>query len=152
MHSILGHTGVTRLIETLSSHFCFTHMKDMDMDVIRKYNFCQRYKIHHKPFGHLPPKNVSHVHPWDDVHVDMIGSWKVIVNNFEYQFRAVTCIDSIINMPEIIPVDNAKSNTVANAFEDGWLSRYPRPRKCIHNNGNEFLGPEFMQMLEKNNI
>ena len=82
----------------------------------------------------------------------MIGPWKAIVNNFEYQFRAVTCIDSIINLPEVIPVENAKSHTVANAFEDGCLSRYPRPRKCIHDNGNEFLSPEFMSMLAKNNI
>ena len=122
------------------------------MDVIRKCGYCQKYKVHHKPYGHLPPKNVSHVQPWDKVYVDMIGPWKVIINNFEYQFRAVTCIDSIINLPEVIPVDNAKSKIVANAFEDGKLSRYPRPRKCIHDNGNEFLGPEFMEMLAKNNI
>ena len=74
------------------------------------------------------------------------------MNNFEYQFRAVTCIDSTINLPEVIPVDNAKSKTVANVFKDGWLSRYPKPRKCIHDNGNELLGPEFMSMLAKNNI
>ena len=108
MHSILGHAGVTRLTETLSSHFWFPHMKEMVMDVLRKCDFCQRYKIHHKPYGHLPPKNVSHVHPWDEVHVDMIGPWKVIVNNFEYQFRAITCIVSIINMPEIIPVEKCQ--------------------------------------------
>ena len=82
----------------------------------------------------------------------MIGPWKVIINSFEYQFRAVVCIDSIINLPEVIPVDNARSLTVANAFEDNWLSRYPKLRKCIHDNGNEFLGPEFLQMLSKNNI
>ena len=122
------------------------------MNVIKKCNYCQKYKIHHKPYGHLPPKNVSHIQPWDEVHVDMIGPWKVVINNFEYQFRAVTCIDAIINLPEVIPVENTKSKTVAHAFEDGWLSRYPRPRKCVHDNGNEFLGPEFLEMLAKNNI
>ena len=122
------------------------------MDVIRKCDYCQKYKIQHKPYGNLPPKNVSHVQPWDEVHVDMIGPWKVIVNNFEYQFRAVTCIDSTINLLGIIPVDNAKSKTVADDFEDSWQNRYPRPRKCMHDNGNEFVGPEFMEMLAKNNI
>ena len=82
----------------------------------------------------------------------MICQWKVVINNFEYQFRAVTCIDAIISLPEIIPVEDTKSRTVSQAFEDNWLSRYPRPRKCIHDNGNEFLGPEFQQMLSKNNI
>ena len=100
----------------------------------------------------MSPKNIGHVQPWDEVHVDTIGPWKVVINNFEYQFRAVTCIAAIINLPEVIPVDNAKSKTVVNAFEDGWLSRYPRPRKCVHDNGNGFLGPEFLEMLSKNNI
>ena len=49
----------------------------------------------------------------------MIGPWKLTINNFEYAFRAVTCIDAVINLPEIIPVDNARSQMVANAFEDG---------------------------------
>ena len=49
-------------------------------------------------------------------------------------------------------MDNAKSKTVADAFKDGWLSRYPRPTKCIHANSNEFLGPKCMEMLAKNNI
>ena len=49
-------------------------------------------------------------------------------------------------------MDNAKSKTVANAFEDNWLSRYPSPMRCIHDNGNKFLGPEFEQILARNNI
>ena len=49
----------------------------------------------------------------------MIGPWKVVINGFEYQFRAVTCIDSVINLLEVFPVDNVKFRTVAEAFEDG---------------------------------
>ena len=77
----------------------------------------------------------------------MRGPWKVTMNNFEYQFGAVTCIDAIIKLPEVIPVDNERSQTVSNAFEDHWLNRYSKPRKCIHDNGNEFIGPEFLPKL-----
>ena len=45
-----------------------------------------------------------------------------------------------------------KSRTVANVFEDNWLSRHPSPRRCIYDNGNAFLGPEFVQMLSRTNI
>ena len=82
----------------------------------------------------------------------MISTWKVTIIKLEYEFGAVTCIDSIINLPEVIPVENAKSQTVANAFEDHWLICYPKPRKCVHDNDNEFIGPEFLQMLQRNNI
>ena len=61
-------------------------------------------------------------------------------------------MDSIIGLPEVIPVDNATSITVAHAFEDNWLSRYPCPLRCLHDNGNEFLGPAFSLMLERNKI
>ena len=136
IHSILGHAGISRLNETLSSHFWFPQMKRMIEEVLKRCLFCQRHKTIHKHYGHLPPKNIKEINPWDEVHVDMIGPWKVVINNFEYQFRAVTCIDAVISLPEVIPVEDAKSKTVANAFEDHWLSRYPIPRRCIHDNGN----------------
>ncbi len=37
-------------------------------------------------------------------------------------------------------------------FENEWLSRYPRPLYCIHDNGPEFMGTPFMLMLEINGI
>ena len=49
-------------------------------------------------------------------------------------------------------MENATSQAVAQAFEDNWLSRYPCPLRCIHDNGNEFLGPAFSLMLERNKI
>ena len=79
----------------------------------------------------------------------MIGPWKAVINKLEYQFRAVTCIDAVIDLPEVIPVEDDKSKIVANTFEDTWLSRYSSPRQCIHDNGNEFVGPEFWQILKQ---
>ena len=82
----------------------------------------------------------------------MIGPWKISINQFEYQFHAFTCIDPVIFLPEVIPVSSTSSKTVAEAFEDGWLSRYPTSTRCIYDNGNEFLGPAFTQMLQRNMI
>ena len=122
------------------------------MEIVQKCPFSQTYKINHRPYGHLSPKNVQHLNPWDEVHVDMIGPWKVIINNLKYQFKAVTCNDAITYLPEVILVENTKSKTVADTFEENWLSQYPRPRKCIRDNGNEFFCPEFTDMLSRNNI
>ena len=71
------------------------------------------------------------------------GPWKVTINHLAYTFRAQTCIDSVISPPKVIPVDNATSRTVAQAFEDSWLSIYTFPSRCLHDNGNAFFGPEF---------
>ena len=32
------------------------------------------------------------------------------------------------------------------------MHRYPRPVRCIHDQGNEYLGPEFQSLLKKNGI
>ena len=151
-HSLLGHVGVNRLTDTLSSRFWFPNMKLMIEQAIKKCSFYQRNKIVHKQYTYLPPKSIQHLTPWDEVHVDMIKPWKIVINKLEYQFRAVTCIDAVIGLPEVIPVEDEKSSTVANDFENNWLSQYPRPRHCVHDNGNEFLGHEFGQMLTRNNI
>ena len=90
--------------------------------------------------------------PREEVSADMIGPWRVTINNFEYHFRALICIYTIIGLLEVIPVDNATSTSVASAFENNWLSRYPSPVRCLHDNGNEFLGPAFSSMLTRNRI
>ena len=89
------------------------------------------YKVNHCQYGLLPPKNTQHSNSLDKFNVDMIGPCKIIINNFEFQFRAVTCIDVVIYLPEVIPVDNAKSRTVVNTFKEDWLKQYPSPRICM---------------------
>ncbi len=39
------------------------------------------------------------------------------------------------------------SQEAADLFENNWLSRYPRPNKCVHDNGPEFVGMEFWNLL-----
>ena len=37
-------------------------------------------------------------------------------------------------------------------FGTVWLSRYPKPNKCVYDNGNKFLGRGFQEILEKHDI
>jgi transposase InsO family protein len=37
-------------------------------------------------------------------------------------------------------------------LRNGWLSRYPRPMRCIHDQGTEFQGSQFRLVLENNGI
>ena len=63
LHSILGHAGINRLYETLSSHFWFPQMKELITYHIKGCKFCQKYKPLNRQYGHLPPKNVQHLEP-----------------------------------------------------------------------------------------
>lgn len=68
------------------------------------------------------------------------------------EFNALTCIDSVTNLVELIHIDNKMSRHVAQQFENVWLSRYPRPNRCIHDRSGEFIGEEFQEKLQQHAI
>ena len=41
---------------------------------------------------------------------------------------------------------------MSHLFARNWLARYPRPDKCIHDNGDEFIGQEFQALLRDHEI
>ncbi len=49
-------------------------------------------------------------------------------------------------------VNNKTAAHVARQFENTWLARYPRPLHVIHDQGGEFIGWHFQQMLQNNGI
>jgi hypothetical protein len=55
----------------------------------------------------------------------------------DLQFLALTAIDPVMTLSEIIQIDNKLSAHVATKFENEWLSLYPQPLRCIHDQGTE---------------
>ena len=60
-----------------------------------------------------------------------------------YEFSALTSIVRVTGLTELIRLDNKTSEHVAKKFEESWLSRYPQPFSCCHDNGGKFTGWEF---------
>jgi hypothetical protein len=102
-------------------------------------------------YGQLPPREAL-LAPWDEVAVDLIGPWKITINGQELIFNALTCIDPVTNLSELIRINNRSAAHVAVRFENEWLSRYPRPLCCIHDQGPEFMGADFQRILLLNGI
>ena len=53
---------------------------------------------------------------------------------------------------EITEIRNKSAKHIAELVDRTWFSRYPRPLYCIFDNGNEFLGKEFQEMLSSYGI
>ena len=85
--------------------------------------------------------------PWSEVMVDLIGSWRIQMNDECIYFNALTCIDQVANLVEIIRIENKTVEHCVRKFEECWLNRYPRPNKYIQNNGGKFIGWEFQNKL-----
>ena len=143
-HLVLGHCGQERLYNTISRRFYYPGLKAR----IAQLNcaVCQRNKQLGQGYGHLPER-VAHLMPWDAVAVDLIGPWKISVNGIELEFLALTCIDPVTNITELIRIESKTAAHVAQKFTNVWLSRYPKPNACIHDKGGEFTGAMFLQLL-----
>jgi hypothetical protein len=84
--------------------------------------------------------------------VDCIGPWKISVNGQPLEFNALTCVDPVTCLPEAFRLNNRTAMHTGMLFENGWLSRYPRPLRCIHDAGGEFTGEPFQHVLRRNGI
>jgi transposase InsO family protein len=83
----------------------------------------------------------------------LLGPWTIKVDAaHQYQFRALTIIDTTTNFPEIIRIDNHSAAHVGQQFKNAWLSRYPWPLQCIYDQGTEFTGAHFQATLRHHGI
>jgi transposase InsO family protein len=143
-HLILGHCGSKRLYDTIRQRFYVPNLSQL-CDNFRCEN-CQAFKLPGKGHGHLPPREVRVV-PWETVCVDLIGPWHIKIPTHELEFWALTCIDPVTNLTELIRIENKTSEHIAQQFRNAWLSRYPRPVACVYDNGGEFTGFPFQDLL-----
>ena len=146
-HVTLGHCGYQRLYETIRTHFAAPNLFQR-CEAFRCEN-CQKNKLIGPGYGLLPPRHAP-LTPWSEVMVDLVGPWKVKIDqNDDVYFNALTCIDPVSNLVEMIRIQNKTSAHVTQQFENCWLNKYPRPNKRIHDNGGEFIAWEFVQKLNQ---
>ena len=138
-HTTLGHLGISRLYDTLSLHLYNPDLRTKVADLVSKCDSCQRAKILPCGYGRLAPREVD-AHPWRKVAVDLIGPWTLKVGDQRADFMALTIIDVVTNLVELVRIDNKSSAHVAMHFENTWLLQYPRPSFCIYDQGGNLWG------------
>jgi hypothetical protein len=151
-HKKLSHAGMTRLENTIKVHFFHPQLRKRVDEIVGQCDACQRYKVQGRGYGELPPREQANVAPWDEVAVDCIGPWKIEVNGQIVEFNALTCVDPVTCFPEALRINNRTAQHVGMRFENEWISRYPRPLRCIHDAGGEFTAEAFQHVLQRNGI
>ena len=80
--------------------------------------------------------------------MDCIGPWNIkLRGGHNYNIRALTTIDVTTNLLKIKPITTQTSAECTRAFENGWLSHYPWSMRVIHDQGSEFMGVPFQDLL-----
>ena len=143
-HAMLGHPGSRRMRATLQARYHHPHLR---MHIERfACDICQRVKPSGPGHGLLPDRDIAGA-PWEEVAVDLIGPWPASTPHGTVEFFALTCIDTTTNLVEVARIFDKTSDHVATRFEHTWLSRYPKPMRVIHDNGGEFQGFAFQNLL-----
>ena len=91
----------------------------------------------------MPPKNAEDAIPWNRVNVDIVGPLSVKqAGKKTLVLYMLTMIDPATGWFEAKYVTNkegtVKSEDCMAAFDDTWLTRYPRPQYLGYNNGSKF--------------
>ena len=136
-HEYLVHPGQSRTEATIRQHFTWPKLREHVYDFCRTCPQCQVQKKQRKKYGHLPAKEAE-VTPWRRVNVDLIGPYTVTTPTTTHTLRALTMIDPATGWFEVTPIPNKEAATVMEAFNNEWLSRYPRPQYIGFDNGSEF--------------
>ena len=122
-------------------------MRGQIVEYVHNCGLCQKNKMPRKAYGHIPAKE-DHQHlPWEAVAVDTIGPYTIRTGKRIYKLACLTIIDMATRWIEIATLSDRTSEGVALTFDRMWLSRYPRPMNVIHDNGKEFVGEEFQELL-----
>ena len=111
-----------RLELTLKSRF---HHPDLRREISKfKCELCQKHKLPGKCYVLLPERQIN-CQPFIDAAVDLIDPWTVKVGHRNATFSALTILDLVTNLTELVRIENKEANHVARVFAQTWLSRYP---------------------------
>ena len=131
-HHYLNHPGGDRLYKTIAKVCYWKGMASQCATFCRKCSDCQKFKSRKRKYGHVPPKNVGTLIPWDTVHVDLIGPYSLTTKQYQpdgsvqsktLQLTCMTMLDPVTGWFEIaeIPsyiVDDIKNNDKEKKEED----------------------------------
>ena len=144
------------MIATIRKHFTWPDItKDITQYVATCKEFHMAKQTAPKEYGKIPMASNVVTEPWEEIHVDMIGEWKVKFMNTDTgkmetrKVHALMCIDHSTGFPKLITCLLKPSAEISRLFLIGWLYRHPRPHTVVHDNVGEFMGYEFQQVLYK---
>ena len=152
-HEATAHNaGISRLDEHLKFHFFHPRLSAEVRDQVSKCDLCQRMKRGARQYGLLSSRDAA-APPWHDVALDCIGPWAInLRGGKQFKILALTTMDTATNLLEIEPLRTKTASECARAFDNGWLARYPRPVRVIHDQGSEFTGSAFQDLLARAGI
>ena len=109
-HLVTCHPGRVRLRLSIQQRFYHIDLcKEVDKFTCTT---CTKHKLDGAGYGLLPEKDTRCV-PFEEVAIDLTGPWVVQIRRGRpHKFHALTVIDTVTNLVEIVRLDNNLTNRV----------------------------------------
>lgn len=147
-HTMLCHPGVARTEKTIRQHLTWPGLSADVATYVKSCHECQIAKNRRPKYAHLPVRDIES-EPWRTVCVDLVGPYSVTTpGGNTFSLLAMTMCDPCTGWFEIMELNPKTAENAAYVLDRQWFCRYPRPHRCIFDNGREFLGREFQELLE----
>jgi hypothetical protein len=153
-HFFLRHPGISTMEKVIRQHFYWKGLSNDVVRYVKRCDICMTAKNTPGWWGSLAMKSITKddATPWRTVCVDFIGpislpkvKWKH--NKEQVIIKAMTMLDPATGLFEAKLVRNITSANAAAILDMLWLARYPRPMRCVHDQGPEFTGAAFQNLL-----
>ena len=138
--------GMVWLETSIQRHFWYGNLCGEIWNQLSACDICSKVKKNSPKEGQLTPHDVPCI-PWLEAHVNLIGPWELKSQGVAAKFWAMTIIDPVTNLIEIVGVTSTKSTEDAHTFKNTWLSWCPKLDKVVTDNGPEFNSNDWEFML-----
>jgi transposase InsO family protein len=150
-HVALGHVETARLVDTLRMNFIIQDCKTLVNQEWKNVIRVSDSRIWVEGMVRQPSvKRPCCLGTMLLLTLSVPGHYPLETRSWNFSALAIT--DMVTNLVEVIRIDNKSAAHVAMNFENTWLSRNPRPMHCIHDQGGEFTGFDFRDMLDRHGI
>ena len=141
-------TSMDRLEQLICRHFHHPGIHATVQKVVSACPVCPQACLAAPQHGQLAPQDAP-ITPWSEGHIDYIGPWSVKVNGQELKFDALTMIEPVTNLLEVVRLQGPKNGAnTKRLFVNHWLARYPWPIRIVHDGGPKFENHKFQFNLD----
>ena len=138
-----GHLGIAKTTARIARRYYWPGMFRDIATYVRRCASCQRYKSSQRtPAGKMQPSRNDQ--PWETVSTDLVGPLPRSSkgNNYLLVFQ-----DRFTKWVQCRPIRKATSKAVSQALYEEVITRFGCPRYIISDNGTQYTGQTFRQLL-----
>ena len=144
-NQLSGHMGQNKTLKKIQERFFWPNMASEVNEFVKSCPKCQIRKPNN-PKSHGKLQTFPSKYPFDTVCIDILGPLPETQRCNKY---VLVIIDRFTRWPELIPIQDMLTLTVADKFFENIICRHGVPRRLLSDRGTNFISKIFKRLNER---